>query len=86
MCRLSQILLKLLGDADGEVVGMTLSVFTNMLWSQDILVSSSTAPKLAEALLELFDHVSFFVPNNRYWVRSINFVPTAFSGVCLGGL
>ncbi|XP_064263034.1 maestro heat-like repeat-containing protein family member 6 [Passer domesticus] len=56
MGTLSPSLLELLGDADGELVGMTLSVFTNLLKSRDMLVSSTTAPKLAEALLLLFDH------------------------------
>ncbi|KAI1236940.1 hypothetical protein IHE44_0014157 [Lamprotornis superbus] len=56
MCSLSPSLLELLGDADGEVIGMTLHVFANVLQKKDILISSTTALKLAEALLELFDH------------------------------
>ncbi|KAF4798785.1 hypothetical protein TURU_060722 [Turdus rufiventris] len=56
MCSVSQSLLELLGDADGEVIEMTLSVFTNVLQDKDILVSSTTAPKLAKALLELLDN------------------------------
>ncbi|RMB92793.1 hypothetical protein DUI87_30843 [Hirundo rustica rustica] len=56
ICSLSQNLLELLGDADGDVVFLTLRVFTNLLQNKNILVSSSTAPKLAEALLPLFDH------------------------------
>ncbi|XP_064291572.1 uncharacterized protein LOC135309353 [Passer domesticus] len=56
MGTLSPSLLELLGDADGELVGMTLSVSTNLLKSKDMLVSSTTAPKLVEALLLLFDH------------------------------
>ncbi|XP_053804366.1 maestro heat-like repeat-containing protein family member 1 isoform X2 [Vidua chalybeata] len=58
---LSQQLVDVLGDADGEVVSMSLCVFTNVLQHQDILVSSTTAPKLAEALLPLFDHDSSHV-------------------------
>ncbi|RMB92776.1 hypothetical protein DUI87_30826 [Hirundo rustica rustica] len=56
ICSLSQNLLELLGDADGDVVFLTLRVFTNLLQNKNILVSSTTAPKLAEALLPLFDH------------------------------
>ncbi|XP_053803049.1 maestro heat-like repeat-containing protein family member 6 isoform X2 [Vidua chalybeata] len=56
MCSVSQSLLELLGDEDREVVSMSLHVFTNVLQHKDILVSSTTAPKLAEALLLLFDH------------------------------
>ncbi|XP_056351730.1 maestro heat-like repeat-containing protein family member 6 [Oenanthe melanoleuca] len=56
MCSLSQSLQELLGNADREVVGMTLRVFTSVLQNKDILISSTTAPKLAEALLELFDN------------------------------
>ncbi|XP_041881693.1 uncharacterized protein LOC121663476 isoform X4 [Corvus kubaryi] len=64
MGSLSQRLVELLGDADGEVVRMSLSVFMNALENKDILVSSTTAPKLAEALLPLFEndnsHVQLF--------------------------
>ncbi|CAN8200981.1 unnamed protein product [Coccothraustes coccothraustes] len=56
ICCLSPSLLELLGVADGEVVSMTLRVFTNVLQHEHIRVSSTTAPKLAEALLRLFDH------------------------------
>ncbi|XP_072788119.1 maestro heat-like repeat family member 5 [Taeniopygia guttata] len=61
MYPLSQGLLELLGDAHGEVVSMSLSVFMNVLQNKNILVSSTTAPKLAEALLPLFDHDSSHV-------------------------
>ncbi|XP_068856289.1 maestro heat-like repeat-containing protein family member 7 [Aphelocoma coerulescens] len=64
MGSLSQWLVELLDDADGEVVRMSLSVFMNALENKDILVSSTTAPKLAEALLPLFEndnsHVQLF--------------------------
>ncbi|XP_031950676.1 maestro heat-like repeat-containing protein family member 1 [Corvus moneduloides] len=56
MGSLSQRLVELLGDADGEVVRMSLSVFMNVLENKDILVSSTTALKLAEALLPLLDN------------------------------
>ncbi|XP_053837943.1 maestro heat-like repeat-containing protein family member 6 isoform X2 [Vidua macroura] len=55
MCSLSQNLVELLGDAHGYVVSMSLSVLTNILENEHILISSTTAPKLAEALLPLFD-------------------------------
>nr|XP_031363381.1 protein MROH8 [Lonchura striata domestica] len=55
---LSPRLLELLGDANAEVVSMSLCVFTNVLQHKGILVSSTTTPKLAEALLLLFDHDS----------------------------
>ncbi|XP_068035158.1 maestro heat-like repeat-containing protein family member 7 [Anomalospiza imberbis] len=61
MCSLSQSLQGLLREADGEVVSMSLHVFTNMLQHKHILVSSTTAPKLAEALLLLFDHDNSYV-------------------------
>ncbi|KAM4752102.1 maestro heat-like repeat-containing protein family member 7 [Cyanocitta cristata] len=64
MGSLSQRLVELLGDEDGEVVRMSLSVFMNVLENKDILVSSTTARKLAEALLPLFEndnsHVQLF--------------------------
>ncbi|XP_053806558.1 uncharacterized protein LOC128792300 [Vidua chalybeata] len=56
MCSLSCSLLELLRDADGEVVSMRLRVLTNVLPHHSILLSSNSAPKLAEVLLLLFDH------------------------------
>ncbi|XP_053805175.1 maestro heat-like repeat-containing protein family member 6 [Vidua chalybeata] len=56
MCSLSCSLLELLRDADGEVVSMSLRVLTNVLPHHGILLSGTTAPKLAEVLLLLFDH------------------------------
>ncbi|XP_051624733.1 maestro heat-like repeat family member 5 isoform X12 [Manacus candei] len=60
ICSLSQHLLELLPDEDGELVVMTLSVFVNMLRDKDIRALISTAPKLAEALRPLFDNLSSF--------------------------
>ncbi|XP_063256227.1 maestro heat-like repeat-containing protein family member 6 [Prinia subflava] len=56
MCNLSENLVELLTNEDVDVVRMTLSVFLNLLLNKDILVSSPTAPKLAEALRPLFDN------------------------------
>ncbi|XP_039243000.1 uncharacterized protein LOC114001969 isoform X6 [Pipra filicauda] len=65
---LNESLLQLLGDADRDVVWMTLSVLDNVLWSrlwtqlqkrvhsEDPLISTPTALQLAEALRPLFDH------------------------------
>ncbi|XP_064516142.1 uncharacterized protein LOC135416752 [Pseudopipra pipra] len=60
ICSLSQHLLELLPDEDGELVVMTLSVFVNMLRDKDIRALISTAPKLAEALRPLFENLSSF--------------------------
>ncbi|XP_068052920.1 maestro heat-like repeat-containing protein family member 7 [Anomalospiza imberbis] len=76
MCSVSQSLLGLLGDADGEVVSMSLHVFTNMLQHKHILVSSTTAPKLAEALLLLFDH-----DNSHVQLLSIQLFHTVMESV-----
>ncbi|XP_068877562.1 maestro heat-like repeat-containing protein family member 7 [Aphelocoma coerulescens] len=67
MCSLSPRLVELLRDADVEVVEMTLSVLTHMLQDKEILVSSTTAPKLAEALLPLFKN-----DNSRVQLLSIH--------------
>ncbi|XP_027488919.1 maestro heat-like repeat family member 5 [Corapipo altera] len=56
ICSLSQHLLELLPDEDGELVVMTLSVFESVLRDEDIWAFISTAPKLAEALRPLFDN------------------------------
>ncbi|KAM7049500.1 maestro heat-like repeat-containing protein family member 6 [Acridotheres tristis] len=53
---LSHQLVDVLADADGEVVRISLSVFMNVLQHKGIMVSSTTAPRLAEVLLPLFDH------------------------------
>ncbi|XP_064275301.1 maestro heat-like repeat-containing protein family member 6 [Passer domesticus] len=51
----SRRLLELLGDADGQVVSMSLSLLKKMLQKKHLMISSTSAPKLAEALLPLFD-------------------------------
>ncbi|XP_068034159.1 uncharacterized protein [Anomalospiza imberbis] len=76
MRNVSQSLLGLLGDADGEVVSMSLHVFTNMLQHKHIVVSSTTAPKLAEALLLLFDH-----DNSHVQLLSIQLFRTVMESV-----
>ncbi|XP_032549067.1 uncharacterized protein LOC116789387 [Chiroxiphia lanceolata] len=65
---LSDSLVQLLGDADSDMVWMTLSVLDNVLWSsvwtqlqkrvhsKDPLISTATGLQLAEALRPLFDH------------------------------
>ncbi|XP_027487917.1 maestro heat-like repeat-containing protein family member 6, partial [Corapipo altera] len=65
---LNERLVQLLGDADRDVVWMTLSVFNNVLWSslwtqrhkrvhsKDPLIAPPTGLQLAEALRPLFDH------------------------------
>lgn len=49
--------IELLQDADGEVVGRTLSVLSKMLLAKDIPIASPTALQLAEMLCPLFDNV-----------------------------
>ncbi|XP_027766463.1 uncharacterized protein LOC114072815, partial [Empidonax traillii] len=62
ICRLSQHLLELLPDADGDVMVVTLSVLVNELWEEDIQAILSTTPKLAEALRPLFENVRLCAP------------------------
>lgn len=60
---------------------MTLSVFMNVLQEKNILVSarcSTTALKLAEALVPLFDNVRLCAPIHRHWMLPGNFVPCGF--------
>ncbi|XP_071413972.1 maestro heat-like repeat-containing protein family member 6 [Pithys albifrons albifrons] len=56
LCSHSESLLELLCDGDRELVIMSLSVFLNVLREEDSRALSSTAPRLAEALLPLFDN------------------------------
>ncbi|XP_027487941.1 maestro heat-like repeat-containing protein family member 6 [Corapipo altera] len=57
ICSLSEHLLELLRDGDGELVAMTLSLFRNALQDGDNSDGfSSTAPRLAEALRPVFDN------------------------------
>ncbi|KFO64460.1 hypothetical protein N302_14943, partial [Corvus brachyrhynchos] len=51
---LTQNLMDLLQDADGEVVALILSVFLNELQDRATLISSPTALQLAEVLQSLF--------------------------------
>ncbi|XP_056351796.1 maestro heat-like repeat-containing protein family member 6 isoform X2 [Oenanthe melanoleuca] len=59
---LTQSLMGLLQDADGEVVALILSVFLNELEDRATLISSPTALQLAEVLQQLFDHDNSHVP------------------------
>ncbi|XP_027518327.1 maestro heat-like repeat-containing protein family member 1 [Corapipo altera] len=57
ICSLSEHLLELLRDGDGELVAMTLSTFLNVLQDEEDREGlSSTAPRLAEALRPVFDN------------------------------
>ncbi|XP_050192056.1 maestro heat-like repeat-containing protein family member 6 isoform X2 [Myiozetetes cayanensis] len=57
ICSLSEHLLELLRDGDGELVRMTLSIFRNVLRDEEDREGfSPIAPRLAEALRPLFDH------------------------------
>ncbi|XP_027591028.2 maestro heat-like repeat-containing protein family member 6 [Pipra filicauda] len=57
ICSLSEHLLELLCDGDGELVTMTLSLFRNVLQDgENRNEFSSTAPRLAEALRPVFDN------------------------------
>ncbi|RMC18322.1 hypothetical protein DUI87_04205 [Hirundo rustica rustica] len=56
---LTQSLMGLLQDADGEVAVLILSVFLNEIQDRATLISSPTALQLAEALQPLFDHNSY---------------------------
>ena len=80
MSSLSQSILELLGDADGEVVGMTLRVLTNVLQNKDMLICSSTALQLAEALLALFNNVRLCVLSHGHRLLPRNFVPCGLFG------
>ncbi|XP_064515682.1 maestro heat-like repeat-containing protein family member 6 isoform X1 [Pseudopipra pipra] len=57
ICSLSEHLLELLRDGDGELVAMTLSTFLNVLQDEEDREGlSSTSPRLAEALRPVFDN------------------------------
>ncbi|XP_051628083.1 maestro heat-like repeat-containing protein family member 6 isoform X13 [Manacus candei] len=57
ICSLSEPLLELLRDRDGELVRMTLSLFLNVLQDEeDRKGLSSTAPRMTEALRPVFDN------------------------------
>ncbi|XP_005062011.1 PREDICTED: uncharacterized protein LOC101808449 isoform X2 [Ficedula albicollis] len=83
---LSRSILKLLGDTDGEVIGMSLSVFINMFQKKHLMISSTAAPKLAEPLLSLLENVRLCAPSHEHWLLPRNFVPSRFMGLCPGGL
>ncbi|XP_032549091.1 maestro heat-like repeat-containing protein family member 6 [Chiroxiphia lanceolata] len=55
MCSLTESLVQLLWDADGELVGRTVSVLGFLFSDKGIQLSSPTALQLAEALQPLFD-------------------------------
>ncbi|KGL98389.1 hypothetical protein N301_14354, partial [Charadrius vociferus] len=58
---LLQKVIELLQDADGEVVGVTLSVLSKMLLAKDMPIASPIALQLAEMLRPLFDNESSYM-------------------------
>ncbi|XP_027488941.1 maestro heat-like repeat-containing protein family member 6, partial [Corapipo altera] len=56
MCSLTESLVQLLWDADGELLRRTVSVLGFLFSDKDIQLSSPTALQLAEALQPLFDN------------------------------
>ncbi|XP_023773392.1 maestro heat-like repeat family member 5 [Cyanistes caeruleus] len=56
MRSLTESLVALLWDADGQIVRMTIMVLSFIVLDKDMLIPSPIALQLAEALLPLFDH------------------------------
>ncbi|XP_053857679.1 uncharacterized protein LOC128820871 [Vidua macroura] len=56
MGSLTESLVELLCDADGEIVSMTVMLLSFISRDKDMLIGSSIALQLVEALLPLFDH------------------------------
>ncbi|XP_053789689.1 uncharacterized protein LOC128783127 [Vidua chalybeata] len=56
MWSLTESLVDLLCDADGEIVSMTVMLLSFIFWDKDTLIPSPIALQLVEALLPLFDH------------------------------
>ncbi|XP_053789808.1 maestro heat-like repeat family member 5 isoform X1 [Vidua chalybeata] len=56
MGSLTESLVELLCDADGEIVSMTVTLLSFISRDKDMLIGSSIALRLVEALLPLFDH------------------------------
>ncbi|XP_053860562.1 maestro heat-like repeat family member 5 [Vidua macroura] len=56
MWSLTESLVELLRDADGEIVSMTVMLLSFIFWDKDTLIASPIALQLVEALLPLFDH------------------------------
>ncbi|XP_027487036.1 maestro heat-like repeat-containing protein family member 6 isoform X1 [Corapipo altera] len=61
MRSLTQSLMDVLWDTDGELVRMALSVFINQVQDRDILISTPTALQLAEVLQPLFGNDNIHV-------------------------
>ncbi|XP_068034587.1 maestro heat-like repeat-containing protein family member 7 [Anomalospiza imberbis] len=56
MWSLTESLVELLWDADGEIVSMTVRLLSFIFWDKAMLMPSPIALQLVEALLPLFDH------------------------------
>ncbi|XP_064285387.1 uncharacterized protein LOC135305581 [Passer domesticus] len=56
MWSLTESLVELLWDADGEIVSMTVMLLSFIILDNDMLIPSPMALQLVEALLPLFDH------------------------------
>ena len=80
MWSLTESLVELLRDTDGEIVRMTIIVLSFIILENDTLIPRPITLQLAEVLLPLFDHVRLCAPNHSHRVQPAHFVPCAFAG------
>ncbi|KAL2302647.1 hypothetical protein Nmel_010089 [Mimus melanotis] len=68
MCSLTESLLDLLRDTNGDIVRLAVMVLSFIVLENTMLIPSPIALQLAEVLLPLFDHVRLCAPSHSHWV------------------
>ncbi|XP_068035342.1 maestro heat-like repeat-containing protein family member 7 [Anomalospiza imberbis] len=81
MWSLTESLVELLRDADGEIVKITVMVLSFIILDSDRWIGSPIALQLAEALVLLFDLVRLCAPSHGHWVLPRHLVPCGFAGM-----
>ena len=75
MWSLTETLVELLRDTDGETVRMSIMVLSFIVFENKMLIASPITLQLAEVLVPLFDHVRLCAPSHSHRVRPGHFVP-----------
>nr|XP_041567824.1 uncharacterized protein LOC116806977 [Taeniopygia guttata] len=81
MWSLTESLVELLWDADGEIVSMTVLLLNFIILDKDMLTASPITLQLVEALLPLLDHVRLTAPSHGHWLLPRHFMTCGFAGL-----
>ena len=80
MLSLTETLVELLRDTDGEIVRMSVTVLSFLVLENDTLIPRAMTLQLADVVLPLFHHVRLCAPSHSHQEWPGHFVPCGFAG------